>query len=125
MEPTVEQIKEILAGAPNGATYYCSNKQYWRVLNNEWQVREHGQDGYYWVNELPIYTKWISSLSDLNEILVQHEEIEKLKQERFAFAEQAVIQAVLMFGKEDTSAAGLGIWYREWYTQQLREQGDE
>lgn len=73
---------------------------------------------------IEVLNRNMHNLDDLRTILAQHEEIERLKAERFEFTEQAVIQAVLMFGKENTTASRLGIWYREWYTQQLREQSE-
>lgn len=81
MTPTIEQIKEILADAPDGATHYIETEfstfylkdddtGFYVYENNQWK-RDYVED--FGVTE---------SLLPLRAILTLHEEIERLKQER-------------------------------------------
>lgn len=86
---TIEQIKEILAGAPDGATHVeiieDEPNEYW-LLDSEtclWHWHKNPKDpSRTWrigISELTVEN--IQSIENLRTILAQHEEIERLRAE--------------------------------------------
>lgn len=74
MTPTLEQIKEILAGAPDGATHVDIEGDYWVMQETQTQL---WCDNFEWCCTEP--QESTHNLSDLRTILDQAEEIEQLQ----------------------------------------------
>lgn len=74
----IEQIKQVLEGAPEQSTHYIDG-DYWTIT----EVECDRWDGEYWVDsgDLMEYKDEINNLDDLATILAQHEEIERLCEE--------------------------------------------
>ena len=79
MTLTTEQIQAILDGAPDGATHWDSNSEYWQLTYSDCLVYKPIRGILTWVYSSPVGLKWFSRLSDLREILKLRQEVEGLK----------------------------------------------
>lgn len=138
MTPTIEQIKEILAGAPDGFTHYeekgFSLSYYRKTGKGVWMEQYRLEDGKVKTIKANI-GGMVKSLSDLRTILAQHEEIaakaaeiERLKAELVevaATAVESILEWQHSYIQTDEAQFAYYDYAIEQYANQLREQGNE
>lgn len=96
MKLTNEQIQQILYGAPEGWTHYCTrNRKHFRRDGNSdmlfvWIVGTES-----WSVPLDNRTRWLERRERLEEILELRQEVERLKAQQSEVASRAVEDAVM------------------------------